>query len=144
MAKFGLLQLPGETFTGEVREFGTDTPDDISHKFLEWRSFRQDPDPAFDPTTQRLESTTFLVQPTEIVGSRGVVALTQLELDGIDKNKIQGALLDIGFIITKIVNILVNKNIVAGVPLVDPAVDIDAETRQEYQNLKTLVDRLRP
>ena len=91
--EFGLLKLPAETFTGRVKDFGADTPPDISHKNMEWRAFRRDPNPAFDPAIERLGPETFDVRPTEIVASRAVIALTQPELDGIDKSKIVGAIL---------------------------------------------------
>ncbi len=131
--EFGLLKAGA--FTGRVKNFA-DTPPDISHKNLEWRAFRRDPIPAFDPATEKLGVETFDVQPTEIVASRAVVALTQTELDGIDQGRIVGAMLDLGFIVIKLVDKLIDKSVIA------PA-DFDPETRQEYLDLKSIVDRLR-
>ena len=132
---FGLLKAG--VFTGELRDFGTDTPSDISHKNLEWRTFRREDNPAFDLATQKLGPETFSVEPTEIVGSRAVAALTQTELGSIDRSKIVGGILDLGFIVIKLVDKLIAKGtIVAG--------DFDAETRQEYLDLKDVVGRLRP
>lgn len=131
---FGLLKA--DTFTGEFRDFGGDTPPDISHKNLEWRAFRRDADPAFDPAIEKLGPETFDVRPTEIVASRVVVTLTQPELDNVDKSKIVSAVLDLGFVVVKLVDVLIAKNVIA-------ATDFDAKTRQEYQDLKAIIDRLR-
>ncbi|MEE8607221.1 MAG: hypothetical protein V3S55_06445 [Nitrospiraceae bacterium] len=131
---FGLLK--DDVFTGETRDFGADTPPDISHKSLEWRAFRRDPAPVFDPAIEKLGPETFTVEPTEIVASHAVVTLTQTELDGRDKNKIVGAMLDLGFILIKLSNVLISKGVIV-------AGDFDAETRQEYLDLKAIVTRLR-
>ena len=135
MAVFGLLQ--GGAFTGETKEFGSDTPPDISHKNLEWRAFRRAVNSAFDPAIEKLGPETFSVDPTEIVASRAVVALTQTELNNIDKGKIIAAMLDLGFIVVKLIDGLIAKvTIVAGY--------FDTKTRQEYLDLKAIVGRLRP
>ena len=135
MAFFGLLKAGA--FTGETRDFGTDTPPDISHKNLEWRAFRRDPDPAFDPTIDKLGPETFTVTATEIVGSRAVVALTQGELDNIDKNKILSGVLDLGFVVIKLVDNLIAKRTIL-------VTAFDPDTRRAYVDLKSTVDRLRP
>jgi len=133
--KFGLLK--GGLFTGEIRDFGTDTPPDISHKNLEWRVFRRDPTPVFNPVIEKLGPETIAVFSIEIVASHSVLTLTQVELDGLDENKIVSAMLDLGFIVIKLVDKLISKNVIA-------AADFDTETKQEYLSLKTLVDKLRP
>ena len=133
---FGLLKLG--VFTGEVKDFSpSDAHDPNPAKNLEWRPFRRSPNPAFDPTTEKLGPEIITVEPTEIVVSRAIVLLTQPELDGIDKSKIVGAMLDLGFIVIKLVDKLIAKNVIV-------AADFDTETKQEYLDLKTLVDKLRP
>ncbi len=131
---FGLLK--NGSFTGEVKDFST-KPDPNPVKNLEWRPFRHAPAPGFDPATQKLSPETATVFATEIVASRSVVALTPTELDNIDKGKIVGAMLDHAFITIKLVDILLAKATIA-------AGDFDAETRQEFLDMKALVDKLRP
>lgn len=132
---FGLLQ--SGAFTEEVKDFGADPPPDISHKNLEWRPFRRDPNPAFDPATEKLSSEVFVVDPTEIVVSRNVVALTLPELKTLDENKIRAAMLEMGFLLTELVNVLIAKNVIV-------ADDVSAQTKQDYLNFKALVAKLRP
>lgn len=132
--QFGLLK--SSVFTGRIKDF-VGAPPDISHKDMEWRVFRRNLDPSFDPAIQKLGPETFDVKPTEVVASRTVVALTQQELDGIDQGKILAGVLDLGFIVIKLVDALIAKNTIA-------ASDFDAETRQAYLGLKATVDRLRP
>ena len=135
MAEFGLLKAGA--FTGELRDFGAAAPPDISHKNLEWRASRRDPDPAFDPAIKKLGPETFSVDPTEIVVSRAVVALTQTELNNIDKRKIITRALDHAFITIKLVDILLAKAVIL-------TGDYDAKTKQEFLDLKAIVDKLRP
>jgi len=131
---FGLLK--SGLFTGEIKDFLA-KPDPNPVKNLEWRSFRRNPDEVFDPDTQHLLAETFVVFPTEIVGSRLARPLSPQELDNVDKGKILSKMLDHAFVTTKLVDILLAKaTIVSG--------DFDATTRQEYLDLKTLVDKLRP
>ncbi len=132
--KFGLLKFG--VFTGEVKDFAV-KPDPNPVKNLEWRPFRRAPAPGFDPATQKLSAEVVTVLPAEIVASRTTVALTQAELNKRDEGKIRAAMLDLGFVVIKLVDKLIAKNVIA-------AVDFDAETRGEYLDLKALVDKLRP
>jgi hypothetical protein len=78
--QYGLLKAGA--FTGRVQDFA-DAPPDLAHKNMEWRAVQRDPDPAFDPATQRLGPATPTVGPTEIVFTRPVVALTADEKQAI-------------------------------------------------------------
>ena len=131
---FGLLK--GGIFTGEIKDFSA-KPDPNPVKNLEWRPFRRGPNPSFNPAIQRLSDEVISVLPTEIVASRAVVALTQPELDRRDEGKIAGASLGLGFLMVKLVEILISKAVI-NLPDLDPA------TRQEYLDLKVLVSKLRP
>lgn len=131
---FGLLK--NGTFTGEIKDFDI-KPNPNPAKNLEWRPFRREPNPAFDPSIEKLGPETIAVEPIEIVASRAVLTLTQQELKRRDESKIVGAMLDLGFIVIKLVDKLIAKNVIA-------ASDFDTETRQEFQALKVLVDKLRP
>lgn len=131
---FGLL-IKG-SFTGDVKDF-TAKPDPNPVKGHEWRLFRRDPSPAFDPTIEKLSDETITIFPTEIVASQIVLTLTQTELDGVDEVKVRNAILSIGFILTELANVLIAKGVIA------PA-DFKTVTRQEYQTLQSIVSRLRP
>lgn len=131
---FGLLKA--DLFTGEVKHFDQ-KPDPNPVKGFEWRAFRQGPAPAFNPATHRLSDEVFTVNPTLIVASRTIIALTQTELDNVDKSKIVGAGIDLGFIVIKLVDKLIAKNVIT------PA-DLDTDTRREYLDLKAIITRLRP
>ena len=133
---FGLLKLG--VFTGEVKDFSpSDAHDPNPAKGLEWRPFRRSPNPAFNPSTQKLSAEVTTIFPTEIVASRTVIALTQTELDNRDKGKIANAMLDLGFIVVKLVDSLIIKNVIT-------AADFDSDTKQEYLDLKAIVTKLRP
>ena len=74
---------------------------------------------------------------TEIVASRTVLALTQPELDRIDEGKIRAAMLEMGFLLIELVNVLITKNVIV-------ADDVSAQTKQDYLKFKALVAKLRP
>ena len=131
---FGLI-IRG-LFTNEVQDFDT-KPDPNPVKGHEWRAFRREANPMFDPATEKLGPETFDVQPSEIIASRAVVVLTQVELDGIDENKIRAGLLEMGFLLTELANVLLAKNVIV-------SGDFSAKTKQDYLAFKALVGKLRP
>ncbi len=67
----------------ETREMADNfNPAEVIHKF-DWRIIVPQPDPAFDPATEKLQGFTYVVNPTDVEATRVVVPLTQAELDAL-------------------------------------------------------------
>lgn len=76
-------------------------------------------------------------EPTEAELDAFQTEADALKQGGVDRAKMLAAVLDLGFIVVRLADVLVAKAVIS------PA-DFDGETRQAYQTLKAIVDRLRP
>jgi hypothetical protein len=118
-----------------VGQFNTKTTAAVNGKpFLEEVSIT---DPAYDPATQVKDGPVDDYDGTTATRVYTVRAKNAAENTADDKAQVLGKMLDLGYIVTKLVDVLIAKGTI--VPT-----DFDAETRQEYQDLKTIIDRLRP
>ena len=143
MAEYALVETATDTLfprTGRppYRNFDV-TPDDISHKGLEWRVV-EETRPTFNPATQVRLATTETVEATRLHRQFPVRLMTTQELADAaivaDQTLVRSALLDVAEILIIHVDAhLANGNIVGA--------DFNAATRAKYRNLKTVVDRLR-
>jgi len=57
-------------------------PTEVLHKF-DWRIIVVQPDPVFDPATEKLQGFDYVVNPADVEATRAVVALNQDELDAL-------------------------------------------------------------
>lgn len=101
-----------------------------------WVPVTENPKPPFNPASEKLvREETVSLSAVRVTWTK--TALSQTELDNLDRGAIRNATLDLGFILVRVVDILLAKNIII-------ATDFDAATRQGYLDLKTRVDNLRP
>lgn len=72
-----LIELDTLTDRGTRKDFGADTPPDMSHKIpaLKWVPFVVEATPAYDHWTEKVEKST-VVTATEVTETRTVVALS--------------------------------------------------------------------
>ena len=67
----------------EVRNMASNfDPAEVAHKF-DFRVVILQPDPVFDPATEKLQGYTYVVNPADVEATRVVVALSQAELDAL-------------------------------------------------------------
>lgn len=97
----------------------------------------RDAKPAFNPATQKLVLDPVEIGDSDINETWSVVALSQGELDSKDQSAITSAVLDMGFILVKLVDKLISQGTIS-------ANDFDADTKAEYVALKARVNKLRP
>ena len=78
MARYALIE---SELVVETREMPSNfDPAEVAHKF-DWRIVVLQPDPPFDPATEKLKGYDFVVNPADVEATLKVVALTQAELD---------------------------------------------------------------
>jgi hypothetical protein len=80
MSRYALIEVG---VVVEVREMPDNfDPAEVAHKF-DWRIISLQPDPAFDPATQKLQGFDYVVNPSDVEATPTVVALNQAELDAL-------------------------------------------------------------
>jgi hypothetical protein len=77
-----LIETDTLTDRGNRKDFGGDTPPDLSHKnpSLKWVTYTEQAKPSFDPWIERIEKSTEITA-TDVTLSYNVVALTAEEQD---------------------------------------------------------------
>ena len=144
MAKFAAVKLADNSIRHIVdgdKEFAGGTPPDVTNRGYKWLPYIALGKPVFNPDTHKIDGgPSDVVTATEVTKTWTVVAFTQAELAAravvADEIEVRSALLDLADIVIIHIDAHLTKgNIVAS--------DFNPKTRQKYQDLKVLVDRLR-